>query len=198
MPKVSGQEIISVSTEKSFRALVLVAAATILTKAYAVPLDEMSLLGAKLPQSLFDVALLVAVLGLLYVYVVKWLGDLAAFRLWYSESSIWSQFGTNMKLDKNFISGGIQLLLDLHEQQRAGMPPVEKLPEEMKRRFEEFKTNVELYAVRLDAAGQKFATLSAFGHFYVWVQHFIFPVGLALFAVGLLLRYGSFLPPAHL
>lgn len=113
MPRVSGQEIISESTEKTFRALILVSAAAILTKAYDVPLDEMVLLGATLPQSLFDVGLLLATTGLLYTYVVKWLGDLAAFRLWYSESSIWSMFGTNMKLDKTFIDGGVALLREL-------------------------------------------------------------------------------------
>src|SRR5688572_7734933 len=120
MPSVSGREIISDTTEKSFRALVLISATTILTKVYAVPLDEMTLLGAKLPQSLFDAALLATVCGLLYAYLVKWTGDLAAFRLWFSESSIWSEFGTNMKIDKKFIAGGVALLASLYEQEKLG------------------------------------------------------------------------------
>lgn len=197
MPRVSGQEIISESTEKTFRALILVSAAAILTKAYDVPLDEMVLLGATLPQSLFDVGLLLATTGLLYTYVVKWLGDLAAFRLWYSESSIWSMFGTNMKLDKTFIDGGVALLRDLHDQKRAGMAPLAQLPVDTAKKLEEFETNVELYGARLAAAGTKFALLSAFGHFYVWVQHFAFPVGMAVFAIYMLLRYGALTSPAQ-
>lgn len=198
MPKVSGQEIISESTEKSFRALVLVSATAALTKAYDVPLDEMTLLGAKLPQAIFDVVLLAAVCCLLYVYVIKWLGDLAAFRLWYSESSIWSTFGTNMKLDRTFINGGVELLVDLYEQENGGKVSLSEGSPETKKKYDDFKVNAELYGARLDAAGRKFALLSAFGHFYVWVQNFILPVGLAIFSIYLLLKYGSFLPPARL
>lgn len=198
MPKISGREIISESTEKSFRALVLLSASAILTKAYSVPLDELNLLGANLPQSLIDVSLLVAVFFLLYTYVLKWIGDLSAFRLWYQESSIWTSYGTDMKLDKTFIDGGIQLLRDLHSERETGQTSYENLSTDAKKRFDEFEENVKLYAVRLDAAGKKFSMLSIFGHFFVWVQHFIFPVGLALLAIYLILKYGTFMPPIQI
>ncbi|WP_156332710.1 MULTISPECIES: hypothetical protein [unclassified Chelatococcus] len=198
MPGVSGREIISDTTEKSFRALVLISATTILTKAYAVPLDEMTLFGAKLPQALFDAALLAAVCGLLYVYVVKWAGDLAAFRLWFSDSSLWSEFGTHQKIDKSFIAGGVKLLLALHEQEKIGNLKLSNLPPDIKKEYDDFKLNVELYAVRLGAAGRKFSILTCFGRFYIWVQHFIFPVGLAGYAICLLIRFGDFSAPARL
>lgn len=198
MPKVSGQDIISSTTERSFRTLILVSSAAALTKAYDVPLDQLSILGAELPRSLLDVTLLVAVTSLLYAYIVKWFGDMVAFRLWYRDSSIWSEFGTNMKLDKNFINGGVRLLHDLHFQKSAGTVTHDQLPMETIERLQEFENNVELYASRLEAAGTKFATLSFFGHFYVWVQHFVFPVGIAGFAIYLLLKFGTFLPPVHL
>ena len=197
LPSVSGQEIISETTEKSFRALVLLSATAIITKAYAVPLDEMVLLGARLPAAIFDVTLLATVGGLLYVYIIKWLGDLAAFRLWYKESSIWSNFGTKMKLDKTFIDGGVKLLIDLYEQEKGGKVSFEELEPNTQKEFQDFKANAALYAARLDAAGRKFSSLSCFGHFYVWVQYFVFPVGLAIFASYLLIKYGSFVPPAR-
>ena len=198
MPSVSGREIISDTTEKSFRALVLISATTILTKVYVVPLDEMTLLGAKLPQSLFDAALLATVCGLLYAYLVKWTGDLAAFRLWFSESSIWSEFGTNMKIDKKFIAGGVALLASLYEQEKLGKIDLNNLPLSAKEEYDNFKTNVELYAARLGAAGIKFSALTWFGRYYIWVQHFLFPVGLAGYAVILLIRFGDFSAPIRL
>lgn len=68
------------------------------------------------------------------------------------------------------------------------MAPLAQLPGETAKKLEEFETNVELYGERLAAAGTKFALLSAFGHFYVWVQHFAFPVGMAAFAIYMLLH----------
>ena len=70
-----------------------------------------------------------------------------------------------------------------------------ELPPDKKRLYEEFKANAELYAVRLDCAGKKFSAISAFGHFYVWVQGFVLPVGAASLAIYLLLKYGTLSAP---
>jgi hypothetical protein len=80
----------------------------------------MKLLSVDIPAAVFDVSLLTLTIYFLYVYAVKWLGDLTAFRSWYRETSIWSNFGTNMKLDKTFINGGVDLLKALSELEKKG------------------------------------------------------------------------------
>src|SRR6266480_1935388 len=110
MPKVSGKDLISDTTEKTVRRLVVISAIVALVKLYKVPLNDLKVLGVELPAALFDVVSLALVLYFLYSFLISWLGDIAAFRLWYRESSIWSEFGTNMKLDKTFLHGGLQLL----------------------------------------------------------------------------------------
>lgn len=199
MPKVSGKDIVSDSTEKSLNRMMAFSAIAILAKAYGVPLDDMSLLGMKIPGAVFDVSLLVAILYFYYSFVVKWVGDLMAFRLWYSESSLWSEFGTQMKLDKSFIRGGIDLLVGLHQaEQNKGKSEVGNLGDDARKQFEDFKTNVELYAMRLESAGKRFSALSWYGHFYVWFQSFLFPTLFAMLAIYLLVKYGTFSPPSRL
>ena len=122
-----------------------------------------------------------------------------AFRLWYRETSIWSNFGTNMKLDKLFIGGGLDLLKLLIELDKTGAYPTtfDKLDEETRKKYDDFKMNTELYGARLESAGTKFGALSAFGHFYVWIQCLLFPLSVSLLATYLLIKYGQFSPPTR-
>ena len=197
MTKISGRDVLSEATEKSQQRLLLVAVLAIVSKAYHLPVNEIKMLGMEIPSAIFDVSMLLLVLWGSYSYIVKWTGDLMSFRLWYTESSIWSQFGTHMKLDKTFINGGIEALKVFHDIHQAGLSPSEydNLPEKEKKLYVDFKTNAELYAVKLDYAGKKFTAISAFGHFYIWIQGFAIPVILALVAVYLLIKYGSFSGP---
>lgn len=200
MPKISGRDVLSETTEKAQARLLVVASVAIVSKAYQLPVQDIRLLGMEFPAAIFDVSMLLLVLWTSYSYLIKWSGDLLGFRLWYSESSIWSEFGTNMKLDKTFISGGIDALKAFNEldMRQLGDEGLRNLPEDQRRLYDEFKLNAELYGVRLDCAGNKFKTVSTFGHFYVWVQGFILPVGAAVLAVYLLVKYGSFAAPARL
>ncbi|AZO41109.1 hypothetical protein EJ076_08165 [Mesorhizobium sp. M7D.F.Ca.US.005.01.1.1] len=197
---MSGKEIISESTEKTQNRLMFFSSAAILAKSYDVPLSDMKLLGIEFPASVFDVTMFVLVSWYTYTFILKWIGDLAGFRLWYNESSIWSTFGTHMKLDKSFISGGLDLMKALHQLDKDGKTPsvFAALDEKTKQLYTDFNVNVELYAARLGAAGAKFSTLSKYGHFYVWVQHFLLPISLAIFAGYLLVKYGTFSIPPHM
>jgi hypothetical protein len=199
MPKVSGKDLISDLTEKSLNKLLLFASAAILAKTYEIPLGGMKLLSVEIPTAVFDVTLLILTLYFFYTYIIKWVGDVMAFRLWYRETSIWSNFGTNMKLDKEFIGGGLDLLKSLNElEKRSAFPETfNKLDAETRKKYDDFTTNAELYALRLGSAGTKFRCLSTFGHFYVWVQCFVFPLAVSLVALYLLLKYGQFSPPAR-
>jgi hypothetical protein len=178
----------------------IVSSIAIVTKAYAVPSQDLRLLGVEVPAPAFDISLLVLVLWALYTFLLKWIGDLAAFRLWYRESSIWSQFGTHMKLDGAFISGGVSLLQEIQklEMEKQGGKPLSELPEEVKKQFEEFRTNVELYGARLEYAGTRFSALSLYGHFYVWIQSFLIPLLWGGIAIYLLAKYGSLSAPPRL
>jgi hypothetical protein len=193
MPFVSGNDLISEITEKAGRRLIVLSAIVILVKLYEVNLEDLSILGLSLPSELFDLVALCLIMYMVYVLVINWIGDLAAFRLWYSESNIWSEFNTNIKLDKGFISGGTKLLLDLFRLEKSGSWPADfsELSEDMKREYNNFKTNVELYVARLSAAGQQFSTLSAFSRFYIWFQAFLLPMAFAGGALYMLYAYGN-------
>lgn len=199
MPKVSGKDLISSATEKSAGRLFLFSSAAILAKAYDVPLSDLELFKVKIPAGLFDTALIVVIAYLAYVLLINWVGDLIAYRQWYSESSIWSEFGTNMKLDKHFIRGGLPLLIRLHELEAAGRSPVSMadVDDETKKKLNDFKTNVELYTARLEAAGRKFSVLSWYAHYYVWLNSFLFPMAVTAVALYMLLKYGQVAAPAH-
>ncbi len=197
MPKINGKDIISATTEKIIRRSVVISSITVLVKVYNVPLNDLRIIGMELPLALFDVVLMVLVGYFVYSLIINWIGDLLAFRLWYRESSIWSQFGTQMKIDKDFCRGGVPLLLKLYHLEKDKEWPTEfsKLDEKAREDYKDFKTNVQLYCTRLEHAGTRFSALSYFGHYYVWVQSFLFPLGLSLFAIYLLVKYGSFNPP---
>lgn len=199
MPKISGREVISETTEKSQGRLLFFAAATVLIKAYSVPVQDLKIAGMEFPAAIFDVSMLIAVGWLYYSYIIKWVGDLLGFRLWYSESSVWSEFGTNVKLDKNFIGAGVDALKALvdFERQHLTEDAFQSLPEDKRNLYLNFKTNVELYARRLDRAGTKFGAISAFGHFYVWVQGFVIPTAMGAAALYFLLAYGDIHFPAQ-
>lgn len=200
MPKISGREILSDTTEKSQARLLLIASVAIVSKVYHLPVSDMKMLGMEFPAAIFDVSVILLLAWQAYSYLVKWSGDLIAFRLWYSESSIWSNFGTNMKLDKTFISGGVECLKKFHELNLANLTDAEltSIPDDKKRLYDDFRNNVELYSVRLDHAGKKFKTVSAFGHFYVWIQGFLVPVASTIAAAYLVLKYGTFSLPSQL
>jgi hypothetical protein len=200
MPTISGKALISETTEKVIRRAAVIASATILVKLYDVPLNDLKVLGMDLPPQLFDVALLVLVAYHIYALLINWIGDLAAFRLWFKESSVWSDFGSNMKLDKSFLQGAIPLMLRLHHMEKGLAWPenLAAMDEETKRDLRDFKTNVELYTARLDYAGTRFSALNWFGRYYVWVQSFIFPMALLAWATYLLLKFGTFELPHRL
>lgn len=197
MPTVNGKDLISDITEKAGRRLIVLSSLVTLVKLYRVNLEDLSILGLSLPSELFDVVSFSLVLYMIYVLIINWVGDLAAYRLWFSASDIWSQFNTNMKLDGGFISGGTRLLLKLFALEKNGNWPesFNELPEHLRNEYQDFKTNSELYIVRLDAAGNRFRGLSRFSSFYIWFQAFLLPLGFAAVAIYLLLSCGSFLPP---
>jgi hypothetical protein len=198
MPSVSGKDLISDITEKAGRRLIVLSSLVILIKLYKVNLEDLSILGLSLPSELFDVVSLCLVLYMIYVLIINWVGDLAAYRLWYSESEIWSQFSTNMKLDGSFINGGTKLLRKLFALEKGGEWPEKfnDIPEDVRKEYEDFKINSELYIARLDAAGKKFGALTKFSSFYVWFQAFLLPIVFSAVAIYLLIRCGSFIPPS--
>ncbi len=197
MPKISGQEIISEGTEKSQNRLLIFASAAILAKSYNIPLGEMKFLGVELPSAVFDVALLMLVLWFTYSFLVKWLTDLAAFRLWFVDSSIWSNFGTKMLLDRSYLSGGIELIKSLYLIDKK-IDSIDGIDDDTLKLYQDFELNVKLYSHRLSKVGTKFQVLSLFGHFYLWIQNFAFPILFAVIAIYLLCKYGSFTIPPQL
>ena len=199
MPSVSGKALISETTEKVLGRTIVVASIAILTKLYDVPLNDLKALGVELPAALVDSVLIILVFYYMYSLTINWIGDLAAFRLWFTESSIWSEFGSNMKLDKEFIRGALPLMIRLHELDQDGTFPTtnKAISDEDRRKLNAFRNNVELYTMRLEYAGTRFSALTWFSRYYVWIQSYVFPICLCVFAVYLLLRYGVFTLPVR-
>lgn len=199
MPSVSGKALISETTEKVLGRTIVVASIAILTKLYDVPLNDLKALGVELPAALVDSVLIILVFYYMYSLTINWIGDLAAFRLWFTESSIWSEFGSNMKLDKEFIGGALPLMIRLHELDQDGTFPTtnKAISDEDRRKLNAFRNNVELYTMRLEYAGTRFSALTWFSRYYVWIQSYVFPICLCVFAVYLLLRYGVFTLPVR-
>ena len=196
MPKVSGNDLISEITEKCGRRLIVISSLTLLVKLYEVPLQDLKIFGVELPVQVFDVVASSLIIYFVYTLTVNWLGDLAAFKLWFTESSIWSQFNTNMKLDGQFLSGGFDLLRRMAELEKLEEPPrsSKSLSEEDKKKYDAFRNNIELYIVRLEAAGNNFSKLSWFARFYIFFQSYALPLMFALAAAVVLVRAGSILP----
>jgi len=193
MPKLSGNDIISDLTEKYGRRLIAISFITILVKVYDVSLEKLSVFGLNLPHELFNIVALSLMIYFIYALVVNWLGDLAAFRLWFESNNITSEMGTELKTDKTFINSGVSLIRRLYALEKGGEWPetYEGMESEAKREFEEFILNTELFNARLEAAGTKFSALSIYGHVYIWFQSFALPVMLALIALHFLLFAGS-------
>lgn len=197
MPKVSGKDLISDLTEKNGRRLVVVSFLTLLIKLYKVNLSKLTVFSLNLPTELFDVVALTLIIYFIYALVVNWLGDLAGFRLWFDSNEMDSQFGTTIKLDKSFVKGGVGLLNKLFELEKGQSWPenYETLESDIKKEFTDFKTNAELYCVRLEGAGKRFGLLSKYGHFYVWFQSFALPILISIWALSVLFCSGSFVLP---
>lgn len=197
MPKLGGKDLISPTTEKVGQRALVIGASAILVKAYSVPLNDLKALGIELPPALIDTVLLVLVIYSAYSLTLHWFGDLLSFRLWYRESSIWCEFGTNMKLDKNFIRGSIPLLVKLHALEQNHKWPLcfDELDQETRELFKDYKANADLYGNRLEHAGTRFSVLSVFGHYYVWIQSFVLPLLVLCIATYYLIHHGTFVPP---
>jgi hypothetical protein len=105
-----------------------------------------------------------------------------------------------MKLDKSFIRGAVPLLVKLHALEKGKVWPIDypALDEDVRKEFMDFKTNAQLYCLRLEHAGTRFRTLSVFGHYYVWFQSFVLPVALCVLAAYLVITLGTFSPPSKL
>lgn len=70
MPKFSGRDLISETTEKVIRRIIVLSTITILAKSYRVPLDHMKVFDVELPPALIDTVLLIGVTYLLYSLLI--------------------------------------------------------------------------------------------------------------------------------
>ncbi|WP_114750497.1 hypothetical protein [Pleomorphovibrio marinus] len=195
MAKIQGSDIISEATDKSSRRLYVLGAIIFLIKIYNVDLDDLSVLGVPLPAALFDLIAFVLIIWSMYQLIVNWLVDIIAFKNWYQSRNIWSQFQTNMEIDKSFYSGGTRLLLELHDlKQKKQFPSKEEeIPKQVHEDYQNFKINAELFVARLEAAGNSFKKVSKWGQYYVWVHAFIIPIIVATAALVVLICKGNFM-----
>lgn len=194
MAKIQGTDIISQATDKSSRRLYVLGAVIFLIKFYNVDLDDLSIIGVKLPAALFDLVSLVLLIWGIYQLVINWLVDIVSFQKWYQSRNLWSEFQTNMTIDKDFYSGGKRLLMELHDLKTKGQFPSkdDEISKQVQEDYLDFKTNVELFIMRLEAAGNNFRSVTRWGLYYVWGHAFIIPLAVSVAALITLLIKGSF------
>ena len=194
MAKIQGTDVISQATDKSSRRLYVLGAVIFLIKIYNVDLDDLSIIGVKLPAALFDLVSLVLLIWGIYQLLINWLVDIISFQKWYQSRNLWSEFQTNMTIDKSFYSGGKRLLLELHDLKNKGQFPSkeEELSKQVQEDYQDFKTNVEKFILRLEAAGNNFQSVTNWGRYYIWGHAFIIPLVVSIVALITLLVKGSF------
>jgi hypothetical protein len=197
MPKLSWSDIISSTTEKSIRNSLIFSSIAILSKFYDISFKDFNVFWINIPESLVDTTLFILILCFSYWLIIKWLWDLSWFKLWYNSNSILSEFWTEMKLDKTFINWWVSLLKKLHELEIKETWPnwYENLDEDTKNKHTDFKTNIELFILRLEHAWTKFNTLSFYARYYVFVQSFLIPILINILAIYLIIYYWNLLSP---
>ena len=178
----------------------MLVAFTVLTiKLYHVPLSDLSILGASLPEGLFDVvAFGMLVFGLL-VFGYSWVGDVQGYRKWYDSREIWSQFKTNMPIDRTFYGDGARLIVQLFKRKKEieEGARIEELPQDVQESYHNFENNIDLFIGRLEAHQNSFRDISNLGKFYVFVIWGAFPFLVVVAALISLICLGTFpLPPA--
>lgn len=194
MAKIQGTDVISQATDKSSRRLYVLGAVIFLIKFYKVDLDDLSIIGVKLPAELFDLVSLVLLIWGIYQLLINWLVDIVSFQKWYQSRNLWSEIQTNMTIDKNFYNGGKRLLMELHDLKRKGQFPSndKEISKQVQDDYEDFKANVELYISRLEAAGNNFQSVTNWGKYYVWGHAFIIPLLISIVALITLMLNGNF------
>lgn len=197
MPKLTDKNIISESTTKKMRTILILCSLTILFKVYKVPFNDLKVFGINIPSNLVDVSLFITISYSFYSYIVSWVGDLLAYKLWFQNNSILSMFSTEMKLDKSFLDGGIKLLNQLIELDRRDKLPQSKvgIDSDIVKEYELFKLNIELYNERLITTIGNFNKLNLYIKYYIFIEHFLFPAILVVFSLILLFKYGAFIFP---
>lgn len=135
---MQGQEALSTETLRSARRICILSAIVIVVKGYMLPLDDLSLYwGWKFEAHLFDVVALAMLLFGIIVFMYNWIGDVYAYKNWYNTREVWSQFQSNMPIDKSWYSGGVFLILRLYENEdqiRAGAC-LSQLPKDLQERY---------------------------------------------------------------
>jgi len=192
--KLQGNEILSLETRRAGQRLIAISAAVLSVKAFRLNLDDLSVLSVSLPASLFDVVAFAILLFGAITFVFNWVGDLTAFKKWYQEREIWSQFQTNMTLDGTFYSSGLKLLMRLHEldSEVQNVASIDELPADVRKDFTDLKTNLELWTVRLEEHQRDFTTVSRMGKFYIFVLWGAIPAIFTFTAIVTLICTGDF------
>ena len=67
-------------------------------KFYNVDLDDLSIIGVKLPAALFDLVSLVLLIWSIYQLLINWIVDIVSFQKWYQSRNLWSDFQTNITI----------------------------------------------------------------------------------------------------
>lgn len=161
----------------------------LVVKGFSLDLENLELLNVKLPAELFDVVALAMLAYGAIIYYFNWASDLTAFKKWYREHEIWSQFNTNMKKDRGWYSGGLDLLKSLHEikeKERANLLDSD-VTEEVSEGYEQFVTNAELWIARLEDHQKGFDSISRLGRVYIFGFWGAFPAILTFAAFVVLL-----------
>lgn len=188
MAKLGGRDLVSETTQKVVMKAYTVATVIILVKIYDVDIDKIKFLEIEFPGSLVDTGFAILICYYLYSLVLNWYTDFIAFRYWFRENSILSNFQTTLPLDAKFLDGGKELIEKLVELEINGKFPkkFDDLSPEVKNEYASLKQNIELWTVRLNYTKTSFKLVTSIGKFYLVVHSLLIPVILLITAFYLI------------
>jgi hypothetical protein len=177
--RVSGHDVLSERTENSSRFMLIVAASVILVKKYDVKIDDLSFLSVKLPAELFDTAATVVVCYATFSFIQHFLFDVYAWRNWYEDAKIQTWNG-EVEIGR-FLQDRHDRLVELITKDEC----TKQNHDSILSYFGEIKEKINEYNSRVKK-------ISIMGWSYIIVQHFLLPVGAAMWAMWLI--WGSWVP----
>lgn len=175
---LQGKDLISTATQKSARALIVIASTVLVAKIYAVPIDTLLVFGLAIPQEAIAAAVWLAVLFQVVNHTVHWTGDWHTGEAWNSSERVngASRWGAASDILTK-LEGAIEKVEILANDDR--MPHALQNPEKAREYVEEVKRcKTSLETISGQARG--FRVFAAF-YFFGW--YFLLPVGMGVAAL---------------
>ena len=175
---LQGKDLISTATQKSARALIVIASTVLVAKIYAVPIDTLSVFGLAIPHEAITAAVWLFILFQIINHTVHWTGDWHASEAWNSRERVNSLPGFGAASDLLAkLDAAIEKVEMLANDER--MPLALRSPESA----QEYLDEVKRCKTSLETISGQVRDFRAFAAFYFFGWYFLLPVGMGATAL---------------